>query len=147
MNVSFFIAGIIQGSIAHKGIHNQDYRDEIRTLLERHFPEGNVYCPFDNHPNSINYGPKKGGSVFFDLMRRASEVDVLVAFLPEASMGTAIEMWEAYHKKKVILAISPLKENWAVKYLSTAVFNDISTFERFVESGELRKIIESRKSS
>ena len=24
------------------------------------------------------------------------EVDVVIAFVPEASMGTAIEMWEAY---------------------------------------------------
>ncbi len=145
MNVSFFLAGIIQGSIAHKGIHNQDYRDKIRALLERHFPEGKVYCPFDNHPDSINYGKKKSENVFFDLMRRASEADVLVAFLPEASMGTAIEMWEAYHKNKVIISISPLKENWAVKNLSTAIFNDISAFERSIENGELRKMIESRK--
>ena len=144
MNVSFFIAGIIQGSIAHKGIHNQDYRDTLRTLLKRHFPQGNVYCPFDNHPNSTDYGPEKGESVFFDLMRRASEADVLVAFLPEASMGTAIEMWESYHKKKIILSISPLKENWAVKFLSTDIFNDIPAFESFIESGELRKLIASR---
>lgn len=145
MGVSFFIAGIIQGSIAHKGIHNQDYRDRLKTLLKRHFPGGKVYCPFDNHPNSLNYGQRKGESVFFDLMRRASEADVLIAFLPEASMGTAIEMWEAYHRKKVIISISPLKENWAIKFLSTVVFNDIPAFERAIESGELRKIIESRK--
>lgn len=141
--VSFFIAGIIQGSIAHKGIHNQDYRDRLKTLLRRHFSEGNVYCPFDNHPDSVNYGPKKGENTFFDLMRRASDADVLIAYLPEASMGTAIEMWEAYRKKKVIIAITPLKKNWVVKYLSTAVFNDVSEFETFVESGELEKMIES----
>ncbi|HLG30426.1 MAG TPA: hypothetical protein VI387_09470 [Candidatus Brocadiales bacterium] len=144
MAVSFFIAGIIQGSIADKGIHNQDYRIKLRTLLKKHFPNGHVYCPFDNHPNSLNYGTKKSKSVFFDLMRRASEATVLIAFLPEASMGTAIEMWEAYHKKKVIISISPLKDNWAVKFLSTAVFDDIPAFERAIESGELRKIIESK---
>ena len=147
MNVSFFIAGIIQGSIPHKGIHNQDYRQELKTLLKKHFPDGKVYCPFDNHPNSLNYGTKKSKSVFFDLMGRARDADVLIAFLPEASMGTAIEMWEAYHKKKVIISISPLKENWVVKYLSTAVFNDITAFERFIKNGELKALIESRKSS
>jgi hypothetical protein len=73
------------------------------------------------------------------------EIDVLLAFLPEASMGTAIEMWEAYQHGAAVLSISPLRHNWAVKFLSHAVYADLPAFEAAVLSGEVAKIIEGRR--
>ena len=65
------------------------------------------------------------------------EVDVLLAFVPEASMGTAIEMWEAYQHGAAVITISPLEHNWAVKFLSHALYVDMPAFEAALENGEV----------
>lgn len=140
----FFLSGIIQGSLSGKDIHKQDYRKEIKELLKKHFPGVHVYCPVENYPGSPDFDDIKGKGTFFNLMQKASEVDVLVAFLPEASMGTAIEMWEAHKRENMVLCISPLKNNWVVKYLSTAVFGDIAEFENYIRAGRLNKLLEER---
>lgn len=53
-------------------------------------------------------------------------------------MGTAIEMWEAYRHGKVVLAISPLKRNWAVKFCSHEVYPDIEALEVAMRTGQLQ---------
>ena len=72
----------------------------------------------------------------------AARADVLIAYLPEASMGTAVEMWEAHRAGKPVLTISPLAENWVVRFLSTRVFPSLVAFESFVAEGELEKLFE-----
>jgi len=74
-----------------------------------------------------------------------SEVDVLIAFVPEASMGTAIEMWEAWKNKAVVITISPLKVNWAVRFLSHAIYPDLLAFFAALDSGEITAMIDSVK--
>ena len=74
------------------------------------------------------------------------EIDVLLAFVPEASMGTAIEMWEAHQHGAAVITVSPLRHNWAVKFLSHAIYGDLGEFEAAVTSGEVaRRIAEVRK--
>lgn len=142
----FFLAGIIQGSICEKKIHEQDYRKRVRAILEQAFPGDEIFCPFDNHPDSINYAPRRGRDVFLDLIEKAAASDVVVAYLPEASMGTAIEIWEAHKANKIVVSISPMKENWAVKFLSDAIVPDMDSFADWVRRGELKRLIESKKS-
>ncbi|MCK5328854.1 MAG: hypothetical protein KAR36_09635 [Candidatus Latescibacteria bacterium] len=143
--MQFFIAGIIQGSISELEIHSQDYRIRIREMLKKHFPEAEVFCPVEHHPNSLYYAFEKGQRTFFDLMERAGEADVLVAFLPEASMGTAIEMWEAFQQGRVVLAVTPLRENWVVKFLADAVLDSLEGLETFITSGELDVLIARKR--
>jgi len=69
------------------------------------------------------------------LIVEAGRADIVVAYLSEASMGTALEMWRAYEKGIPILTISPLAENWVVKFLSTQVFATLEEFEAFVGEG------------
>jgi hypothetical protein len=140
---TFFIAGIIQGSMLAQGIHSQDYRRDLRRLLRDRFPDDLVYCPFEHHPASLEYDDTTARETFLELMRRAGEADVLVAFVPEASMGTAIELWQAYHGGAWVYAVSPLTTNWAVRYLADRVFEDLAAFQRFVVSGELAAEIAS----
>ena len=66
---------------------------------------------------------------------------MLLAFLPAASMGTAIEMWEAHQNGAAIIAISPMKHNWAVKYLSHAIYEDEAEFLAALRSGEFARKI------
>jgi hypothetical protein len=67
---------------------------------------------------------------------------VVVAFVPEASMGTAIEMWEAHQHGRVVIAISPLVHNWAVKFLSHAVYPDVDAFAAALADGAVQRIVQ-----
>jgi hypothetical protein len=143
----FFLAGIMQGSHAAAQCHSQDYREHITRLIERHFPAAEVYDPHAKHSDSLDYSHETGRDVFFGHNRMCRDVDVLVAFVPEASMGTAIEMWEAYQHGTAIVTISPLRHNWAVKFLSHALYPDLDSFEAALKSGEAaQKIDEILKS-
>ena len=109
-----FLAGIMQGSHLASVIHNQDYRTRIKSMLVEHIPGAEVYDPLADHGDSLEYDDRRGREVFFRHNQMSAEVDVLVAFVPEASMGTAIEMWQAYRSGKVVITISPLVLNWTV---------------------------------
>ena len=143
----FFLAGIIQGSIAESRIHSQDYRAAIQEAIRRAVPGASVYCPVTEYPNSLSYDQAKGRRVFFGLMERAAATDVLVAFLPEASMGTAIEMWQAYHAGKVVLAVTDLGINWAVRFLADRIFPDFEALEAFLGGEEFRALLAAKRAA
>lgn len=132
-----FLAGIMQGSRVDRGIHSQDYRDAIReAILDRH-PYAEVICPFELHPDSVNYDEETGRQTLLDLAHMAGQCDAVVAYVPEASMGTAIEMWQAHEAGRQIWTISPLSSNWVIRFLSTQVFPDIAQFVQFVRANGL----------
>ncbi len=141
---TIFVAGIIQGSLRDRSIHGQDYRRRIVGLLRAEFPDLEVYCPIENYPNSLEFPEPVERSTFFSLMERAAEADVLVAYVPEASMGTAIEMWQARRQGRLVVTISPMSANWSVRFLSDVVLPDIAAFEDFVQSGEFRRLLAAR---
>ena len=136
---SFFLAGIIQGSNTGKTLQNQDYRDKIKKILRKYFPESKIFDPVESHPDSVHYDYRMGESVFLGYIKLATECDCMIAYLPEASMGTAIEMWECYKKGVPIWTISPMKENWSVKFLSKRVFESVDEFENYLKTTHARK--------
>ncbi len=138
----FFIAGIMQGSHTAKVMHDQDYRRRITERLAARFPGADIYDPLAKHARSLGYDKATGREVFFRHNAMCREIDVLLAFVPEASMGTAIEMWEAYQHGAAIVTISPLKHNWAVKFLSHALYADEAEFIAALDSGQLAARIE-----
>lgn len=73
-----------------------------------------------------------------------TEIDVLVAFVPEASMGTAIEIWEAWRNGALILTISPMATNWAIKFLSDAIYPDLAAFRAALDSGAVARLVDER---
>ncbi len=131
---SFFIAGIIQGSNTGKALQNQEYRDKIKAILKKYFPEAKIFDPMDKHPDSVNYDYRTGEMVFLGYIKLATQCDCVIAYLPGASMGTAIEMWECYKKGVPIWTISPMKENWSVKFLSTRIFESLDKFESYLKT-------------
>lgn len=139
----FFIAGIIQGSLPDS-VHPQDYRGEIAGLLRKAFPGAEVFDPVLEYPESIGYDDAKASAAFFDLMDRAGQTDVLVAFVPEASMGTAIELWNAHHSGAYVVSVSGLTLNWVVRYLSDMVVADLEELKACITSGGLAKAIEGK---
>lgn len=142
-----FLAGIMQGSHVESCLHGQDYRPHLRKLLQDHLPQASVYDPLAGHPKSLGYDAPKGLDVFLHHNRMCREVDVLLAVLPEASMGTAIEMWEAYQHGAMVVSISPMKHNWAVKFLSHELYADMTEFEAALKSGRLAERIERHRAA
>ena len=132
-----FLAGIMQGSRLDNAIHNQGYRKTIREALWQRYPDVELFCPYEMNPNSVDYDDEKGKRTFLDSVRAAVESDGVIAYVPEASMGTAIEMWEAYRAGKPIWVISPLMTNWVIRFFSTRVFRDLDEFVAFVAAGGL----------
>jgi hypothetical protein len=137
----FFLAGIMQGSHLAAAIHHQGYRQRIKQLLAAHFPGAELYDPLADHAESLSYDDQRGRDVFFHHCHLCREVDVVLAYLPEASMGTAIEMWEAYRHGRAVIAISPMAHNWAVKFLSHAVYADLESFAQALASGAVAERI------
>jgi nucleoside 2-deoxyribosyltransferase len=76
----------------------------------------------------------------FELIEEAERADVVIAYLPEASMGTALEIWAAYERGIPIISISPMVENWVVKFLSTWLFPTIEDFASFLTNGGAMEI-------
>lgn len=136
-----FLAGIMQGSHLGAVLHNQDYRGRLKQLLIEHLPQADIYDPLADHASSLDYDADQGRNVFMYHNQMCCEVDVLIAFVPQASMGTAIEMWEAARHGRVVLTISPLDLNWAVKFLSHAIYSDLEAFERALLAGQVSELI------
>ncbi len=136
-----FIAGIMQGSRRDSGVDDQGYRQRITQAIRAHLPQADILDPWALHPDSPNYDYERGKQVYLSLNELAARTDVLIAFVPQASMGTAIEIWQAYQSHARIFTISPQAENWVVKFLSNRVFATLDEFIQFVERGEFEKAV------
>ena len=136
-----FLAGIIQGSLVEPTINSQLWREPIKNALARHLPEAEVYCHYAQHPNSITYDLPEIRSTLSDGIERAGNCDLLVAYVPSASMGTAIEMYEAYRGGAAVVAVTPLAANWIIRAYSHHVVADIAAFEAFAASGQLERLV------
>ena len=143
MNV--FLAGIIQGSLVEADIHDQDWREPIKRALAAHVPDADVYCHYSHHPNSITYGLEDIRRTLAEGNRRAGECDLLIAYVPSASMGTAVEMHEASRSGAVVLTVTPLAANWVIRAYSDEVFPDVDAFERYLASGGLDETMQCKR--
>jgi hypothetical protein len=133
-----FLAGIMQGSHVVATMHDQDYRARLKRLLAEHWPQATVYDPLADHPSSFDYSRETGRAVFMKHNAMCGRCDLLIAFVPEATMGTAIEMWEAARHNRVVVTISPLDLNWAVQFCSDLVYASVEAFEQELASGALQ---------
>jgi hypothetical protein len=136
-----FLAGIIQGSLVESTIHNQDYRAAIKRVLAETLPDAEVYCPVTAHPNSLSYDDATGREVFLRHIDMARGSNMVIAYLPSASMGTAIELWEAHRGGTPVVTISPLTINWAIKFLSDLVVADLAEFESACRDGRVAALL------
>ncbi|UCC63602.1 MAG: hypothetical protein JSV36_00645, partial [Anaerolineae bacterium] len=130
-----FVGGIMQGSIREMAVHDQDYRDVIADIIRRHHPGVAITDPRALHPDSVHYGREEAVHTFLAMLERAADADVLIAYLPEASLGTAIEIWQAYQAGKPVLVISPMTNNWTLWATATHILPDLRAFEVYVAEG------------
>jgi hypothetical protein len=123
-----FIGGVMQASNHGKGIVDQGYRQQIAGAIQARWPEIEVIDPFSLHPNSVEYDDASARETLFAMVNLAATSDLVIAYVPTASMGTALEMYAAYQRGVPVLTISPLATNWVVIVLSRRVFPDLPGF-------------------
>ena len=131
----------MQGSHVAALVHDQQYRNGLRDVVQAHWPDAEVYDPFANHATSIGYDMRRAREVFVGHVEMCRVFDLLVAYVPEASMGTAIEMWEAHRHGRTVVTITPLVHNWVVQLASDAVYRDDDEFAHALSSGAVDRLI------
>lgn len=168
---AFFISGTIQGSRRGTGGVEQGYRSALQELIRRHYRDAIIHCPLEvlrrrfasnldqalaayEHETAAEtlycdrFSPlvSEVRAAFVDLVTLASEADVLVAYLPghEASMGTAMEMWSAFSRGRVIITISAMTQNLAIVSTSTVLLPSVEHFDRFLAGGSLNDLIDRK---
>lgn len=141
---SVFLSGVMQGSNADTSLHAQDYRQQLRKIITAEHPEAEVVCPAELNPDSVAYDTEAARQAFMGELDLAAETDVLVAYAPVATMGTAVEMYRAHAAGRLVFTVSPMATNWAVRFLSARVFADLDQFEAFVRDGGLQRALAAK---
>jgi len=140
-----FIAGVMQGSRQDPHIDDQDYRLRIAGALHSHGPDVRVTDPWALHPDSPTYDDGQTRNTFVANVNLAREADLLIAYLPYASMGTAIEMWAAHSSHTYIIAVTPMTHNWVVRITADEILPDLESLLAYIESGRLWPKLEQRQ--
>ena len=139
--MKIFLAGIIQGSLVEEAIHAQDWRIPITQIVNKYIPNADIYCHYTQHPNSIDYTGEKIRETFDDGVQRCRDADLVIAYLPSASMGTAIEIYEAYNTGTKVLTITKMAANWVANLYSHEIFADYDDFEYYLQAGKLDSLM------
>ncbi|UCC63020.1 MAG: hypothetical protein JSV36_20135 [Anaerolineae bacterium] len=139
-----YIGGVMQGSRQDKAIEDQGYRRALTRTVRAQHPAAEIIDPQALFPNSPAYDDERARQVFFGLVEAAAGADVVIAYLPEASMGTAMEMVRAYDAGTPVVSISPMGTNWFIRFLSRRVFPTLGAFGEWVEEGGLEALISAR---
>lgn len=141
--MKIFIAGIMQGSTKGHGILTQDYRKIIRDVVITYLPDAKIVDPFSLFPDSVSFDDQRANQVLFQMAAEAGSSDVVIAYLPQASMGTALEMMRAFDNGKIVISISPMEKNWFIRALSAKVFPTIDDFCAWAHQTQLAELFDA----
>lgn len=139
-----FISGIIQGSSQDHGIEGQNYRQLIAQALRARHPDVEIVDPWELYPDAVSYPREKAKQTLLEEIELARTCDVMIVYVPQASMGSALEMWAAYEAGARIIAISEMTRNWVVQSLSAHILPTLDDFLAFIEEGGLSEHLDGR---
>ena len=139
--MKIYISGVMQGSEKGLGIQGQAYRQVISDALKIRHPEAEIYDPFSLFPDSVTYDDRRARQTLFAMADEAAAADVLIAYLPEASMGTALEMIRAYDQGKAVISITSLEKNWFIRAVSAKIFPSLDDFCAWIAQTHLSELI------
>lgn len=139
-----FIAGIMQGIRLDDQIDDQNYRVRIGNALREKMPDVQITDPFALNPYSVDYDADQARQTFFKMTDLAATADVLIAYLPKTSMGTAMEMWQAYHNNAYIIAVTPHIHHWAIRFTADEILQDLDELLLKIEDGHLARVLGDR---
>ena len=127
-----FIGGVMQASNVGNDLVDQGYRRRIAQALRARWPDVEIIDPLLLHPNSIAYDDAAARETLFAMAELAALSDLVIAYVPMASMGTALEMYMAYEQGVPVLSISPMVTNWVVRVLSQRIFPNLESFLDYI---------------
>lgn len=136
-----FISGVMQGGRLDHLIGDQEYRLQIARALSEQFADVEITDPWTLHPNSVTYSEEEGRQAFYHMIEMAGEADLLIAYLPHVSMGTAMEMWEAHCKNTYVIAITPHVHHWAIRFTADEILPDLEALLQSIRDGRLAKAL------
>lgn len=166
-----FIAGTMQGSRRGADQLSQGYRESIRHLVLKHFPEADVRCPAQHMQAKLAgdevairqaHGALVPGStidtetlsdplrgltgIFHELVDLAAGSDLCIAWLPdhEASMGTAVEMFAAFRAGVPVIAVTEMCQNLAVLSCSRHILPDLMMLDELLRKEAANHVARDR---
>lgn len=140
----YFISGVMLGSKqkldkAATDLAPQNYRQHIADVIRKVDPLAVIVDPLDAVKNraermgqtfdQINTSDEAVRDAFTEVVEMVKDCDVIVSNLPEASMGSAVELWEARKANLQIFTISPMKDNWTIRTVTDHNFSDLTDFQ------------------
>jgi hypothetical protein len=143
--MKIYISGVMQGS-KKEGIQGQGYRQVISNAVKIRHPNAEIYDPFSVFPDSVEYDDQRSKQALFAMADEAASADIVIAYLPEASMGTALEMIRAYDNGKTIISISTLGKNWFIRAVSAKIFLSLGDFCAWIHQTHLAELVASLRS-
>lgn len=139
-----FIGGIMQGQRQDDQIDSQTYRVQITQAFQKHASDIGIIDPWALNPDSVNFDADKARNTFITMTRKVQESDLMIAYLPGMSMGTAMEMWEAYNAGIYIVAVTPYIHHWAIRFTANEILPDLETLLADIENGRLPHLIRQK---
>ena len=150
---TYFLSGVMGGSGAggskELGIamEEQDYRGRIRHAvlaadstativdpLEMGKERAAQLYPHGTPEREMWADDRELRDMFRDVVAAAAAADVVVSYLPTASMGSAVELHAAHAAGRVVLCVAPgsMRGNWVVRSYSERVFDDIEQLAEYL---------------
>lgn len=150
---SYFLSGVMQGKKADgdgvEGTVNQDYRAEMNSAIKACDASATVVEPWDlvgelckevyaeGTPQSEYFKDDAHVRKAFGIVvEAAAAADVVISYLPEASMGSAVEIHAARQNNRTILAVAPgsMAGNWVVRSYADHTFSSIDELRGWLSS-------------
>lgn len=134
-------------SLAGIPVESQDYRAAMRAAILAADGTATIVDPAivvtarapELHPSGT---PAKAfwtedkavGTMFGECVQLAAQCDVIVSYLPTASMGSAVELHAARAAGKLVLVVAPggMKSNWVVRSYAHHVFADVAALRSWL---------------
>mmetsp|Transcript_34183 Transcript_34183/g.102022 ORF Transcript_34183/g.102022 Transcript_34183/m.102022 type:complete len:172 (-) Transcript_34183:171-686(-) len=157
---SYFLSGVMQGSVKDKDdaalsdVHGirvapQDYRAQLKDAILGADPSAKIIEPWElvgglcaemyppGTPQEDYFADDAHVQRAFQLcVDRAAQADVVVSYLPEASMGSAVEIHAARQagKKVITIAMGRMASNWVVRSYSDHKLSSIAGLKEWLAS-------------
>jgi hypothetical protein len=140
-----FIAGVMQGERLDDQVDDQQYRVRIAEALQTHLPDVQISDPWAMNPGSVDYDEVRARRTFLDMTALAGKADLLIAYLPTMSMGTAMEMWQAHQSEAYIIAVTQHVHHWAIRFTADEILPDLDTLLAKIENGTFSAVLHRRR--
>ncbi|MCD4656478.1 MAG: hypothetical protein K8S87_02925 [Planctomycetes bacterium] len=136
--IKIFVSGIVHGS-RENDVYPQCYRKRIVDVIEKSWQSAIVICPTIVNSKSLTESVTETAKAFEQQLSLLKKSNIVVAYIPEASMGTAIEIYNASMRGKYVVTITPLISNRMIRMFSHDIYDSVDSFEHACEIGKFKK--------